>query len=300
MRSLLTVFILVLTIFVFVPTNAHAYLLEQTDCDPEDPTYNNGGNCQENCNLMVASQPGVATWCEEVVGTCSYETNLAETTNVCNCSCADPQRDIQCVDNSDQGVGGYGQRDCSNDRRCVAGGCILNGSDACDPNDIGASLCYAPHGPCDPASSEVDIAYCVDEDLDGQGVCVCSTGEFLGEDPPSVSNAIYCTDLGNPTTNPGSPDNPNRLYTAFGCIRIDKYDKTVEFFIKWSIGIVGGTALIMLTYATLQVVTSSGNPDKLKAAKELFMAVLGSILLLILSVTILRIIGVEILILPGL
>ncbi len=124
---------------------------------------------------------------------------------------------------------------------------------------------------------------------------------FLISTSPVLANEMFCTDTGAVTSEITDSDgNPNRLYTSLGCLEIDEPNKTIEFFLEWSLGITGGIALLMLIYATIQTITSGGNPEKIKGAKELFMAVLGGVLLLIFSAFILRVAGVEIFNLPGL
>lgn len=72
------------------------------------------------------------------------------------------------------------------------------------------------------------------------------------------------------------------------------------FILKWAIGIAGGIAFLLIVYAGFTIMTSSGNPDRLKAGQELLTSAIEGLVLLILCVFILNLIGVKILQLPGL
>jgi len=91
--------------------------------------------------------------------------------------------------------------------------------------------------------------------------------------------------------------------TAIGCIPILSDDNGVAFYgfiLKWAIGIAGGIAFLLIVYAGFMIMTSSGNPDRLKAGQELLTSAISGLILLVLSVFILDLIGVKILRLPGL
>jgi hypothetical protein len=88
------------------------------------------------------------------------------------------------------------------------------------------------------------------------------------------------------------------LETALGCIPI-KPDSFVKYLVNFAIGIGGGIAFLLIIFGSFQIIFSGGNPDKLKAGKEIITAALGGLLLIIFSVLILRLIGYDILNLPG-
>jgi len=85
------------------------------------------------------------------------------------------------------------------------------------------------------------------------------------------------------------------LDTAIGCIPIGDTDALIGFILSWAIGIGGGIAFLLIIFAAFQIMTSSGNPDRLKAGQELMTSAIAGLILLIFSVFILRIIGVNIL-----
>lgn len=88
--------------------------------------------------------------------------------------------------------------------------------------------------------------------------------------------------------------------TAVGCIPIRNQTEFVGFILRWAIGIGGGIAFLLLIFAGFQIVTSSGNPERLKAGQQLLISAISGIILLVFSVFILKTIGVDILGIPGL
>jgi hypothetical protein len=86
--------------------------------------------------------------------------------------------------------------------------------------------------------------------------------------------------------------------TAIGCIPVLADSTGASFsnwILGWSIGIGGGVAFLLIVYAGFMIMTSTGNPERLKAGQELLTSAIGGILLLIFSVFILKFIGVDIL-----
>ncbi|MBI4157526.1 hypothetical protein HY502_01620, partial [Candidatus Woesebacteria bacterium] len=73
----------------------------------------------------------------------------------------------------------------------------------------------------------------------------------------------------------------------------------LAFILKWAIGIGGGIAFLLVVYSSFMIMTSSGNPDRLKAGQELLTSALMGVVLLVFSVFILKVIGVDILKIPG-
>lgn len=96
-----------------------------------------------------------------------------------------------------------------------------------------------------------------------------------------------------------STNNGEGIDTAIGCIPIENSNALIGFILKWAIGVGGGVAFLLIVLAGFQITTSAGNPDKLKAGQELMTSAIAGLILLIFSVFILRIIGVDILGLPG-
>ncbi len=92
----------------------------------------------------------------------------------------------------------------------------------------------------------------------------------------------------------------NNIDTAIGCIPIDDQSVLIGFILRWAIGIGGGIAFLLILVAGFQIMTSRGDPNRLKSGQELMTSAISGLLLLIFSLVILRIIGVDILNIAGL
>ncbi|OGG01615.1 hypothetical protein A2Z33_07555 [Candidatus Gottesmanbacteria bacterium RBG_16_52_11] len=87
-------------------------------------------------------------------------------------------------------------------------------------------------------------------------------------------------------------------WTSIGCIQ----GEPTEFLstvLSLGIGIAGGIAFLLILLGGFQILTSSGNPEQLTAGKELVTSAVTGLILIIFSVFLLRIIGVNVLGLPG-
>jgi hypothetical protein len=71
------------------------------------------------------------------------------------------------------------------------------------------------------------------------------------------------------------------------------------FLLKWGVGIGGGVAFLLIVISGFMIMTASGNPERLQAGKELMTSAIMGLIMLIFSVFLLKIIGVDILQLPG-
>lgn len=88
----------------------------------------------------------------------------------------------------------------------------------------------------------------------------------------------------------------NGIQTAIGCINV--LGTPEQFFgdiLKWSVGIGSGIAFLLILYAGFMVMTSAGNPERLKAGQELLTSAISGLILLIFSIFILKFIGIDIL-----
>lgn len=88
------------------------------------------------------------------------------------------------------------------------------------------------------------------------------------------------------------------IYTAIGCVPVLNDDggaSFATFLIKWGISVGGGIAFLLILYGSFMVMTSQGNPERLKAGQELLTSAISGLLLLIFSVFVLNFLGVNIL-----
>ena len=86
--------------------------------------------------------------------------------------------------------------------------------------------------------------------------------------------------------------------TAIGCIPINDQNALLGFILRWAIGVGGGIAFLLVIYAAYMIISSAGNPERLKAGQELLTSAIMGVILLVFSVFILKIIGVDILEIP--
>lgn len=102
------------------------------------------------------------------------------------------------------------------------------------------------------------------------------------------------------TNDPGDQVNPlcndeESINTAIGCIPISSTNDFLAFILRWAIGIGGGIAFLLILVSGFQIMTSSGNPERLQGGKELMTSAIAGLVMLIFSIFILRIIGIDIL-----
>jgi hypothetical protein len=91
----------------------------------------------------------------------------------------------------------------------------------------------------------------------------------------------------------------NNTWTDFGCLETKVPGNFVKQLLKFGTGIGGGIAFLFLIFGSIQIILSGGNPDRVKAGREMITAAIGGLLLIIFSVFILRLIGYDILKIPG-
>jgi len=87
----------------------------------------------------------------------------------------------------------------------------------------------------------------------------------------------------------------NGINTAIGCIHFGSMTEFSSDILKWAIGVGSGIAFLLIVYSGFMIMTSQGNPDRLKAGQELLTSAISGLILLVLSIFILKIIGVDIL-----
>jgi hypothetical protein len=105
-----------------------------------------------------------------------------------------------------------------------------------------------------------------------------------------AANNLTCTPTG------GAAD--SGISTAIGCVPVlgsNGQTDFLSFVLKWAVGIGGGIAFLLILYGGFMVMSSGGNPERLKAGQELLTSAISGLILLIFSVFILKFIGVDIL-----
>jgi hypothetical protein len=109
-----------------------------------------------------------------------------------------------------------------------------------------------------------------------------------------TSVGIYCTASGAPSTSA-----TDHIFTAIGCIPYEP-KAMISFLLGWAAGISGGVAFLTIVFAAIQILTSSGDPKRIKAGQELLTSAIAGLILIAISVVLLNFIGVTVLNLPSL
>lgn len=88
------------------------------------------------------------------------------------------------------------------------------------------------------------------------------------------------------------------IWTAIGCIPATQSGLFEKIF-SLGISIAGGIAFLLILFGGFQILTSAGNPEQLNEGRELVSAAVAGLLLIIFSVFLLKLIGYDILRIPG-
>ncbi len=193
-------------------------------------------------------------------------------------STTDPNYGICICEGGDKGLG----QPCQDKNECKSNKCI---NQKCAISDT--SCVYFGEGT--PSES-----FC--ESVGGIACTVPAYSSFpsRGYCCPTIDQCVVAG--GKPGTNfdayCGAKDS---IKTAIGCIPFTAMSKLVAFFITWGIGIVGGFGMLLIIYAGIQIITSGGDPSRLQSGKELLTSALTGVAMLIFSIFILRLIGVNVL-----
>ena len=135
---------------------------------------------------------------------------------------------------------------------------------------------------------------------------------FAAVTPTGVPTCDLCGWC-NPTINPKPPDwtkcrqclydsRGNEIkgnyYTVLGCFSTNP-QKYVQSILSIVFGLAGGIAFMSVLWGSATVLTSSGNPKKIQEGKDLITNSILGILIILFSVFLLRVVGFDILKIPG-
>jgi len=135
--------------------------------------------------------------------------------------------------------------------------------------------------------------------VDGDTSCTLPPGSKIGDVPifdlckrlpdPARSECISCL---------GSDDRNRGVYTALGCIHTAPTYFIVDFM-KIALGIAGGIALLLMIYGAFLISISAGDPKKAEEGREYITGTIAGLLFIIFSSFLLKLIGIDILQIPG-
>lgn len=89
-----------------------------------------------------------------------------------------------------------------------------------------------------------------------------------------------------------------KVWTALGCLPTDPTE-FVSWLLSAAIRIGGGIAFLLMIWGGFQIMSSSGNPEKLNQGKDILVSAGVGLLFIIFAVLLLKIIGIDIFQLPG-
>ena len=93
--------------------------------------------------------------------------------------------------------------------------------------------------------------------------------------------------------------NGQGLWTGVGCVPVEFSSFITDFLLRIGIGFAGLFALLCIIYSAIQMQLSQANPEKIKKAQEMLTSCIMGLILIIFAVFLLRVIGVNLLKIPG-
>lgn len=125
--------------------------------------------------------------------------------------------------------------------------------------------------------------------------------------PPNLFTPTPTLFPGQPTTDPSIPTpaplvpDGGGVWTSMGCIYTSSPSKFIENNVMpIALGLGGIAALLCIAFAAISFQISAGNPEKVKNAQQMITSCITGLILIIFAIFILRLIGVDILGIPGL
>jgi len=185
-----------------------------------------------------------------------------------------------------------------------AGECVPQVTDNCsDGFEPGNSCTGVPPGNCNSSQRFVCVGENNAEPGEPGGACLQGVSPPCSGGAQCIGGRCVAQNAGNGGTGDGSTTEekvrclgqPGTVNTAIGCIPLGDVNSMARFFIGWALGVAGGIALLMIGLASFRIATSQGNPQRLQGGQELLMSAIGGLLMVVLSIYLLRFIGVDLL-----
>lgn len=145
--------------------------------------------------------------------------------------------------------------------------------------------------------------YCIDNELTNDPLPavrkMCEQYIDAKLNPSELKSCIYCA---SGQFEDGKITDKNVIdrgyWTGLGCIPTDFQNFITHFVMKIGIGFAGVIALLCIIYSAIMIQTSAGNAEKVKKAQQNMTSCILGLILIIFSIFILRLIGVDILRIP--
>ena len=166
---------------------------------------------------------------------------------------------------------------------------------------------YTNIGKLEPKNTSYNI---VIQKPGGDNLCEEKIKVTLGCDPakaPTTEVVNLCNQIPDPEKQqlckecmgPESDGSGGGVWTGLGCLSFSP-SEFIKQVLQIAIGLGGGIAFLLLIYGAFLMTTASGNPEAADNAKQIITGAITGLLVIIFSVVILNIIGVQILQIPGL
>jgi len=131
----------------------------------------------------------------------------------------------------------------------------------------------------------------------GSSNCICIPNPKT--DLSSLAPFYFCTPRATDRAACSACLGSGGIWTGLGCVQSSVQSFIQDTLLKLGIGLAGGISLLCIMFAAFQMQTSGGNAEKLKKAQELLTNCITGLMVIIFSTLILKIIGVDILKIPG-
>lgn len=96
-----------------------------------------------------------------------------------------------------------------------------------------------------------------------------------------------------------STDEVKCIWTGLGDVSTNLGEFIGGKLLTWGIGVAGGISMLCIMYAAFMMQTSGGNAEQVKKAQQMLTSCITGLMLILFSVFILKLIGVDILKIPG-
>ncbi len=118
---------------------------------------------------------------------------------------------------------------------------------------------------------------------------------------PGAPITPHCTDPSKCTlagAKPCGTDEDPAIATAIGCIHTNPIS-FIKDLLTFLVAISGGFAFLLMLVGAFQMISSAGNPERLEGGRDRFTSAIIGLLFVIFATLLLKIIGVDILCIPG-
>lgn len=162
-----------------------------------------------------------------------------------------------------------------------------------------ANSCNAPH-PC--IAADLATSKCANKVQSGLSA-VCPAGFPIDCLPSGFTCCVdneSCNSLPKPAIYTcGIGEDKYGIDTALGCIPASSLNEFIAWFLSKLIFVASGIAFLLMAFGAIKIITSAGSPESIQAGKQLITSSLAGLIFIILSLFILKLIGVDILQIPG-